>query len=112
MTQYQIQVKTGDLYKAGTDHTIKIEIVGTLGRTRLRTLDSHLKNEFERDQKDTFIKEGIDVGNIEFIGLLVKPYTFSVIEQPWFVKNIKIRRRKEDKEDYGEWEKFPIYCWI
>ena len=106
MAEYKIQIKTGDLYKAGTDHTVKIEIVGTLGKTSLRTLDSHFKNEFERDQKDEFIKEDKDVGSIEFIGLLVKPSL--IIEQPWFVKTIKIRQRKGDEPEYGEWEKFPI----
>ena len=57
MTRYHIEVETGDLYQAGTDHKIKIEIVGTNGKTRLRTLDSALTNEFERNQKDIFVKE-------------------------------------------------------
>ena len=112
MIQYQIKVKTGDHYKAGTDHTIKIEIVGSLDKTRLRTLDSDFKNDFERGQKDTFIKEDKDVGNIEYIGLLVEPHKLFFIQQPWFVKKVKIGRRDDKKTDFGDWEVFPIHSWI
>ena len=118
MTRYHIEVETGDLYQAGTDHKIKIEIVGTNGKTRLRTLDSALTNEFERNQKDIFVKEDKDVGDIECIGLLVRPFTISLVEQPWYVKTIKIRRTNEKESnadtdiDGGRWDIFPIYSWV
>ena len=119
MIQYEIEVKTGAVPGAGTDHQIKIEIVGSNGRTRLRKLDHIRKNDFRRGVLDRYTKEDVDVGNIEFIGLSVKP---KHIEDPWYVETIKIGRKitaDEGEADYDTvkelivvWEEFPIYSWI
>ena len=120
MIEYEIEVKTGLLHGAGTDHQIKIEISGSKGATRLRTLDQIFVDEFETNQTDTFTKKDVDVGNIEFIGLLVTP---KLLEDPWYIETIKIRRKIKDElnkdedgngldEECKAWETFPIYSWI
>ena len=142
MIQYEIEVKTGVLKGAGTDHEIKLEIIGSKDKTRLRSLDHICVNDFESNQTDKFTKTDVDVGSIEYIGLSVKP---KLVEDPWYVETIKIGRRMKgedggdddgddgiiDKireiidriegeiieEDKGSkeviiWTTFPIYSWI
>ena len=130
-TEYKIEVKTGGYHNAGTNHTIKLEIVGNKTKTRLRTLDNITVNDFKRDQLDRYTKFDVDVGVIEFIGIYVKSNTLkkrvsynsrTLKEQPWYVETIKISRIAEAVETPDEyvteeevpivWEEFPIYSWI
>ena len=122
MIQYEIEVKTGVLHGAGTDHKVYIEIVGSNGRTRLRKLDHIAINDFKRNQTDRYTKEDNDVGKVEFIGLLLKPITTNLIEDPWYVETVKIGRKikaAQNERDYDTvkelivvWEEFPIFSWL
>ena len=121
MIQYEIEVKTGSLSHAGTDHEVKIEIVGSENRTRLRKLDRIAINDFERNQIDRFKKKDIDIGEIEFIGLLLSSHG-QLIDDPWYVETIKIGKKvksEESEQDFDTveelivvWQEFPIYSWI
>ena len=57
-------IQTGDGYRgAGVDRTVKLEIVGENGETTgYLTLDTFMKNDFEKGQRDTFNIHADDVG--------------------------------------------------
>ena len=109
-TEYKIKVKTGSYRWAGTDNYIKLEIIGSKGRTEMQTLDNIFRNDFERGQTDEFTIKDIDVGCIEFIGLLVKRWLLH--EDRWYVEYIEIGRSTKDENEFEDPVKFPIYSWF
>lgn len=68
-TTYNIQIKTGDVFGAGTDADVHLKIFGEKGdsdKITLRTSDN-TKNKFERNQTDKFTYEFDDLGKIKSI---------------------------------------------
>lgn len=51
---YDIEVKTSDIYRAGTSAKVEITLYGENGTTPKRQLDTENYNDFERDNKDIF----------------------------------------------------------
>ena len=96
-TKYKIKVKTGTNYWAGTDNYIKLEIIGSEGRTDLCTLDHLFKNDFERGRTDKFTIKDIDVGRIEFIGLSMEQWLLH--QDRWYVEYIEICRSPKDENE-------------
>ena len=47
---------------AGTDNTVKVNIVGSKGQSQARKLDNKYKNNFERGSTDTFELKLADLG--------------------------------------------------
>ena len=60
--KYEVTVITGDIKKAGTDANVHITIFGTHGDTGKRPLTQKFRDLFERNQKDVFVLEAIDLG--------------------------------------------------
>ena len=61
---YKATVKTGSSFGAGTDAKIKLNLLGSKGQTRLRTLDTKWSNDFERGDEDTYDIICADIGDI------------------------------------------------
>ncbi|KAG2499991.1 hypothetical protein HYH03_002273 [Edaphochlamys debaryana] len=66
LCSYRVIVKTSDMRGAGTDADVFLTIYGPKGDTGERPLDNSANN-FERNQTDTFILTGPDVGEVERI---------------------------------------------
>ena len=60
--KYEVTVITGDVKKAGTDANVHITIFGAHGDTGKRPLTQRFRDLFERNQKDVFVLEAIDLG--------------------------------------------------
>ena len=140
MAKYQIKITTGNLPDACTNADVKIRIGGSeasIDDAELIQLDRILIDDFERHQTDTFKIEYIDVGEIEFIGLLLEPRNMLCVDE-WYVETIQIGKMVESDEDENNsdkseedeseendsekdkidhesaivWHEFPIYSWI
>ncbi len=65
-TIYNVKIKTGDVFQAGTDADVHLKIFGENSDTdliQLRTA-SNTKNKFERGQIDIFTFEFEDLGKV------------------------------------------------
>lgn len=69
MTRYEITIKTGDIYGAGTNATVRIILHGKGKKTEEFELDNACINDFERNQVDKFFVESqtniLEVDRIE-----------------------------------------------
>lgn len=65
-TTYNVQIKTGDVLKAGTDADVHMKIIGEKGDTGKITLmkSENTTNKFERNQIDKFVYEFDDLGKV------------------------------------------------
>lgn len=65
-TSYEIRIKTGDRFGAGTDANVHLKIFGEKGDTDKIQLKSaeHTKNKFEQGQTDKFTYEFDDFGKV------------------------------------------------
>nr|XP_009664467.1 PREDICTED: lipoxygenase homology domain-containing protein 1 [Struthio camelus australis] len=99
---YKISVFTGDIYGAGTDANVFLNIYGDLGDTGERKLSKSETNfnKFERAQEDTFTMQAVDLGIIYKIKIRHDNTMFS---PDWFLEKVEIL--DEDTE-----ESFVFLC--
>jgi hypothetical protein len=64
MMRYKVEVKTSDVRGAGTDANVTIQVFGSAGDTGVHNLATS-RNNFERDQIDTFFFEAPDIAFIQ-----------------------------------------------
>ncbi|EPZ35544.1 hypothetical protein ROZALSC1DRAFT_26885 [Rozella allomycis CSF55] len=104
-TIYLIRIKTGDVKKAGTDAKVYISFQGEKGKVDKHYLKGSLfRNEFERNQIDSFSLNYIDIGDISRIGLR---HDNSGFHADWFVEYIEIMNCTT-----GDVYKFKCDKWI
>ena len=65
--QYRVSVWTSDVFGAGTDANVYIQIFGEDGDTGRIDLDNPGKNDFETNQMDVFEFENMNVGKMSKI---------------------------------------------
>ncbi|KAF7667477.1 hypothetical protein LDENG_00061370 [Lucifuga dentata] len=86
---YKVSVRTGDMYKAGTDANVFLTIYGDLGDTGERKLakSETNKNKFERGAVDKFTIEAVDLGQVYKIRIR---HDNSVIGSDWNLDQVEI----------------------
>ncbi|XP_054033763.1 lipoxygenase homology domain-containing protein 1 [Dryobates pubescens] len=86
---YKISVFTGDIYGAGTDANVFLNIYGDLGDTGERKLSKSETNfnKFERGQEDTFTIEAVDLGIVYKIKIR---HDNSMFSPDWFLEKVEI----------------------
>ena len=60
--KYGIMVQTGNEFRCGTNANVFVTIYGTNGDSGKRQLTQSRRNLFERNQKDDFELEAVDLG--------------------------------------------------
>ena len=60
--KYSVVVQTGNEFRCGTNANVFITIYGTNGDSGRRALTQARRNLFERNQKDNFELEAVDLG--------------------------------------------------
>ncbi|KAG9270638.1 lipoxygenase homology domain-containing protein 1-like [Astyanax mexicanus] len=101
LKNYEITVYTGDVFAAGTNANIYIQIYGDQGKTEVITLKSR-SNNFERGTSDTFKIEAKDVGSIFKVRI---GHDGTGIGAGWFLEKVELKYlimalvKKEKKED-------------
>ena len=88
--KYYITMHTGDKYGAGTDSDVRVQILGEGAYSRQNLTDKHLLDksgydDFERNDRDTYIISDRDVGNVE-------DAVISVSSSGWYLDSITIRK--------------------
>ncbi|XP_061672103.1 LOW QUALITY PROTEIN: lipoxygenase homology domain-containing protein 1-like [Syngnathoides biaculeatus] len=86
---YQVSVRTGDMYKAGSDANVFLTIYGDLGDTGERKLSrsESNRNKFERGQVDKFSIEAVDLGRVFKIRIR---HDNSMMGADWFLDQVEV----------------------
>jgi len=82
---YKVTVKTTDKMWAGTDNTVKVNIVGSKGQSHARKLDNKYKNNFERGSTDTFELKLADLGTLKSLTLRKSGH------DDWMVDSVSVK---------------------
>lgn len=106
MTTYEIKVKTGDRFGAGTDANVEIVLLdGSKKQTKPAYLDNWFRNDFERNQLDVFtIVDETDIPEVTEIKLKRDQ---AGLFSDWFVDTIEVTNVTN-----GVSSLFPILRWI
>ncbi|XP_061881566.1 lipoxygenase homology domain-containing protein 1-like isoform X1 [Entelurus aequoreus] len=86
---YQVSVRTGDMYKAGTDANVFLTIYGDLGDTGERKLakSENNKNKFERGEVDKFTIEAVDLGQVFKVRIR---HDNSMMGADWYLDQVEV----------------------
>ena len=75
-TIYHVKIKTGDVFEAGTDADVHLQIFGENGNTdkiQLTTFNNSI-NTFQRGSIDTFTFQSHDLGKVCYFLFLLPPF--------------------------------------
>jgi hypothetical protein len=110
-TNYIVHVQTGDRFGAGTDANVYLRIQGDAGELDAVQLKNErgamfdLKNQFERNRRDTFILQNVQsVGTIKSIDVW---HDNSGIGPAWFLEYVEI-----SDPDLRLTFRFPCHKWL
>ncbi|XP_031425771.2 lipoxygenase homology domain-containing protein 1 [Clupea harengus] len=101
LINYEVTVVTGDVFAAGTNANVFLQMYGDQGKTELLTLKSR-SNNYERGTTEIFKIEAADVGKIFKIRI---GHDGAGMGSGWFLEKLDIKRLvlgmvpKEKKED-------------
>uniref|UniRef100_A0AAQ5YHT5 Lipoxygenase homology PLAT domains 1b n=1 Tax=Amphiprion ocellaris TaxID=80972 RepID=A0AAQ5YHT5_AMPOC len=86
---YTVSVRTGDMYRAGTDANVFLTIYGDLGDTGERKLakSENNKNKFERGEVDKFTIEAVDLGQVFKIRIR---HDNSMMGADWYLDQVEV----------------------
>ncbi|XP_015232597.1 PREDICTED: lipoxygenase homology domain-containing protein 1-like isoform X1 [Cyprinodon variegatus] len=87
---YQVSVRTGDMYGAGTDANVFLTIYGDLGDTGERKLakSENNKNKFERGEVDKFTIEAVDLGQVFKIRIR---HDNTMVGADWYLDQVEVQ---------------------
>uniref|UniRef100_A0A8C1TV52 Lipoxygenase homology domains 1a n=1 Tax=Cyprinus carpio TaxID=7962 RepID=A0A8C1TV52_CYPCA len=88
LINYEVTVVTGDVWAAGTNANVFLQIYGEAGKTELIQLKSR-SNNFERGTTEIFRIEGLDVGRVYKIRI---GHDGSGIGAGWFLEKVDVKR--------------------
>ncbi|XP_010779871.1 lipoxygenase homology domain-containing protein 1-like [Notothenia coriiceps] len=93
---YNVSVRTGDMYGAGTDGNVYLTIYGDLGDTGERKLakSENNKNKFERAEVDKFSIEAVDLGQVFKIHIR---HDNSMIGADWNLDQVEVLDLETDE---------------
>ena len=115
ISSYKIQIKTGNIKNAGTDCRVEVKIVGSKNETSFHELDTLLHNDFERGNIDEFTISDIDIGDIEYLSLIVSQTIYDFSEPNWYIDYMLVTKHNQSvlPDDQSITKNcFPIYQWI
>ncbi|XP_078332217.1 lipoxygenase homology domain-containing protein 1-like isoform X5 [Crassostrea virginica] len=99
MKHYTVNVKTGDVFSAGTDANVFINIYGELGNTGERKLaksETHM-DKFERNHIDVFKLEAADLGKIYRIKIW---HDNKNINPSWYLDYVEVIDTADSNKSY------------
>ncbi|WAR22969.1 LOXH1-like protein [Mya arenaria] len=99
--EYVVQTQTGDGFGSGTEASVYVNIVGTLGDTGKRFLVHHLEEEeekkFQSGAMDTFLVRAVDIGRLVQV---VIGHDGKGPGSGWFLKNVNVREALDAQDKY------------
>ncbi|XP_022094211.1 lipoxygenase homology domain-containing protein 1-like isoform X2 [Acanthaster planci] len=106
MCDYVIHTYTGDVFQAGTDANVFINIYGEKGDTgerRLKDSETNM-NKFERNQEDIFKMEAADLGGLKKLKIR---HDNSGPGANWFLDRVEVEDKMHNRRYY-----FPCQRWL
>ncbi|KAH0627806.1 hypothetical protein JD844_008220 [Phrynosoma platyrhinos] len=91
---YEVCVATGDVWNAGTNANVFMQIYGELGKTEVLILKNR-SNNYERRAKETFKVEAADVGKVYKIRIGHDGMGFG---DGWFLDSVTIKKLETKKK--------------
>ncbi|XP_071500737.1 lipoxygenase homology domain-containing protein 1-like [Diadema antillarum] len=106
MRTYKVHIFTGDIFQAGTDANVFINVYGEKGDTGERSMkDSETSvNKFERNQEDVFTMEAADLGVLKKVKIR---HDNANVGSDWFLDRVEIEDPKNNVRYY-----FPCQRWL
>ncbi|XP_030623777.1 lipoxygenase homology domain-containing protein 1 [Chanos chanos] len=102
---YEVHVFTGNMWGAGTDANVYINIYGEMGDTGERKLrKSNNLNKFERGKEDVFSVTAMDLGPLKKLRIR---HDNSNANAAWFLDRVEITDGKDDTTYF-----FPCKRWL
>ncbi|KAI5096357.1 lipoxygenase-like domain-containing protein 1, partial [Silurus meridionalis] len=105
LINYEVTVVTGEVFAAGTDAKVFLQIYGEEGKTEVIQLKSR-SNNFERGTTEIFKIEALDVGRVYKIRI---EHNGAGLAPGWFLENVEVKRlimamvkpekKEEEKKD-------------
>lgn len=77
--KYEVNVFTGDVFGAGTNANVHLTIFGSNGDTGRRALEQDWRDLFERNQRDTFTIESLDLGEPFYFQIYLFIFCFVIM---------------------------------
>ncbi|CAH1787210.1 unnamed protein product [Owenia fusiformis] len=103
--EYKVNVTTGDVWGAGTDAVVFINISGEHGDTGERELqDSNNINKYERNQTDEFVIKAVELGELKRLRIR---HDNAGGGAAWFLGHVEV----EDPKSKKKWF-FPCQRWL
>ncbi|XP_057675207.1 lipoxygenase homology domain-containing protein 1-like isoform X3 [Corythoichthys intestinalis] len=105
VNSYEVHVFTGNMWGAGTDAKVYINVYGEIGDTGERRLrKSNNLNKFERGQEDVFSITSVDLGPLKKLRIR---HDNSQAGAGWFLDRVEIVDNKDDTTYF-----FPCKRWL
>ena len=110
-----IKIKTGNPKSSGTDCRVEMKIIGSKNETSFHELNTPLHNDFERGNIDEFTISDVDIGDIEYLSLIVSKNLYDLSEPNWYIDYMFVTKHNQSvlpDEQSTTKNYFPIYQWI
>ncbi|XP_063957148.1 lipoxygenase homology domain-containing protein 1-like [Lytechinus pictus] len=106
LSTYKVHIYTGDIFQAGTDANVFINVYGEKGDTGERSMkDSETNmNKFERGQEDVFSIEAADLGALKKMKIR---HDNANVGSDWFLDRVEVEDPKKNTRYY-----FPCQRWL
>ncbi|XP_030849367.1 lipoxygenase homology domain-containing protein 1 [Strongylocentrotus purpuratus] len=106
LSTYKVHIFSGDIFQAGTDANVFINIYGEKGDTGERSMkDSETNmNKFERGQEDVFSIEAADLGALKKMKIR---HDNANVGSDWFLDRVEVEDPKKNARYY-----FPCQRWL
>ena len=115
ISSYNIEIKTGNHKNSGTDCRVEMKIIGSKNETSFHELNTPLHNDFERGNIDEFTISDVDIGDIEYLSLIVSKNLYDLSEPNWYIDYMFVTKHNQSvlpDEQSTTKNYFPIYQWI
>ena len=108
--KYTVTIKTGEEWHSGTSSKLTLKIVGSQGETNVHNIDHLFQKPLQRGALDKFSLDDEDVGEIEYLSLMLSSKVTIVkgYEDSWYLEFIIVEK---DRPNGGS-STFPFYQWV
>ena len=108
--KYTVTIKTGEELHSGTTSILTLKIVGSQCETEVHKIDHVFQKPLQRGALDKFLLKDKDVGEIEYLSLMVSSKVALVkgYEDSWYLDFIIVEK---DPSEGGS-STFPFYQWV
>ena len=108
--KYTVTIKTGEELHSGTTSKLTLKIIGSQCETQVHKIDHVFQKPLQRGALDKFSLKDKDVGEIEYLSLMISSKLALVegFEDSWYLDFIIVQKDPPN----GDSSTFPFYQWV